>query len=547
MSHLPEYVDKNLPMTLNDEVLAIIENNEVKSKTLSDSMIFDLILARENYIREKMYQDDFKDHPMNTNPNYNLIKIDQAFWENLTIEQPQGYDLLFTQGPMLEKASWDQIQDSLQKLKKNIKPNICIAGGALFSILFGLEINDIDLFIYQLDKTAATDLIQDFLKKKLLLYQQNDENFKKISITRTKNAVTLFTKTRKSSYDEEKDSFSSKVINKEYQIILRLYRSLSEVLHGFDVDCCSIGFDGQDLWMTQRTYYALTRGYNTVNFDRLSPSYEYRLAKYGTRGARIKIPNFDINKIKQDVLDNDIESIQNVTHTIRRYRELINAKGLDILIGLNDRYLRSEKAKSVIKDLSAERSDYLSVPFKKYDGRSAGSELDSLFTYLIINENRQRYDEYKSYLQYYYLDDVNDPAYQQYRKYSEFLPFEEYADAPEILKVENPHFYQEAIKLSQILPHCQLFVNNLNKAKFFYFFRLEFVRLKDIIFDTAIDTVLNLPQFLYDGLAIIKPWDIPRQIDYKTINPGEQMTNTFNVTVLQNPSIWYEGRYYDNE
>ena len=31
---------------------------------------------------------------------------------------------------------------------------------------------------------------------------------------------------------------------RKIQIVLRLYKTLAEVLHGFDVDACSVGFDG---------------------------------------------------------------------------------------------------------------------------------------------------------------------------------------------------------------------------------------------------------------------------------------------------------------
>lgn len=31
---------------------------------------------------------------------------------------------------------------------------------------------------------------------------------------------------------------------RKVQIVLRLYKTLAEVLHGFDVDACSVGFDG---------------------------------------------------------------------------------------------------------------------------------------------------------------------------------------------------------------------------------------------------------------------------------------------------------------
>lgn len=40
-------------------------------------------------------------------------------------------------------------------------------------------------------------------------------------------------------------TFVSEFPYRKIQVVLRLYKSLAEVLHGFDVDACSVGFDGQ--------------------------------------------------------------------------------------------------------------------------------------------------------------------------------------------------------------------------------------------------------------------------------------------------------------
>src|SRR5207245_9218573 len=61
--------------------------------------------------------------------------------------------------------------------------------------------------------------------------------------TRTNNAITF--KNRKS----------------KVQIILILYKTPSEILHGFDVDSCCLGFDSDNVWMTQRAYFTLKNGY----------------------------------------------------------------------------------------------------------------------------------------------------------------------------------------------------------------------------------------------------------------------------------------------
>lgn len=39
-------------------------------------------------------------------------------------------------------------------------------------------------------------------------------------------------------------TFVSEFPYRKVQIVLRLYKTLAEVLHGFDVDACSVGFDG---------------------------------------------------------------------------------------------------------------------------------------------------------------------------------------------------------------------------------------------------------------------------------------------------------------
>eukprot|EP01038_Epipyxis_sp_PR26KG_P008038 gene8038-10893_t len=87
------------------------------------------------------------------------------------------------------------------------------------------------------------------------------------------------------------------------QIIRRLYTCPAQIILGFDVDCCCIltTLDGE-LYITERGAYSLNKGYNMLNFDRLSPSYEYRLAKYNKkRGFAIWIPLF-IHHFKSNVV-----------------------------------------------------------------------------------------------------------------------------------------------------------------------------------------------------------------------------------------------------
>jgi hypothetical protein len=71
-----------------------------------------------------------------------------------------------------------------------------------------------------------------------------------------------------------------------------LYKGITEVLHGFDVDCCGIAYDPatDSLWATRRAAYAIKHRINYINPERASPSYYWRLSKYNMRGFQIGIP-----------------------------------------------------------------------------------------------------------------------------------------------------------------------------------------------------------------------------------------------------------------
>jgi hypothetical protein len=82
-----------------------------------------------------------------------------------------------------------------------------------------------------------------------------------------------------------------------FQVIKRLYRSPSEIITGFDVDSCCILTDMNGrIHVTRRGEYAIKNAFNTINFEKLSPSYEYRLMKYNTRGFGIWVPFVDYFK-----------------------------------------------------------------------------------------------------------------------------------------------------------------------------------------------------------------------------------------------------------
>jgi hypothetical protein len=58
-----------------------------------------------------------------------------------------------------------------------------------------------------------------------------------------------------------------------------------EILAGFDVDPCAVGYDSKQVWLAGRAHNAITSQIIPIDLSRRSPSYEMRLAKYASRGG----------------------------------------------------------------------------------------------------------------------------------------------------------------------------------------------------------------------------------------------------------------------
>ena len=151
-----------------------------------------------------------------------------------------------------------------------------VAGGSVLRCLMAdnraaafFDSSDVDIFIFARGEdsaVAATELSR-------LLFQGVAS--RSSTVTRT-----LFTINIQGAYD--------------LQIILRAYHSPAEVLCGFDIDACCMGF-GMDrtLWALPRAITALrtsTTILNPLHAWPRQPSYELRLAKYAARGFPVAVP-----------------------------------------------------------------------------------------------------------------------------------------------------------------------------------------------------------------------------------------------------------------
>ena len=135
--------------------------------------------------------------------------------------------------------------------------------------------SDVDLFLYGLTDEEAVQKINHIESriKNTILYET--------TTVRTKNTITIV----------------SQYPTRHIQIVLRIYKSVAEVLTGFDVDCSCAAYDGKQVYASPRALVSYITQINQIDMTRRSPSYENRLSKYSHRGFEVFWPSLDRSRI----------------------------------------------------------------------------------------------------------------------------------------------------------------------------------------------------------------------------------------------------------
>lgn len=219
--------------------------------------------------------------------------------------------------------------------------NIFCAGGCILGNLashnFDKRGKDIDLFIYGVHSDDEANSVLKRIYDCVL--KNTKEKGKGVHIIRTVNAVTIIC------------SYPFRPV----QIILRQYKTPAEVLLGFDIDSCTVGYDGttNELYAMERFKRSMTKGYNLVNQSRRSTTYEQRLFKYSLRGFSVIIPGLRVDKIRKDLFDRN--------ETLKSMRGLKKLLYYDHLSKTKKRNYLFNQESSIVKE-----SDYsgdLDIPF----------------------------------------------------------------------------------------------------------------------------------------------------------------------------------------
>ncbi len=221
-------------------------------------MIYDLI-----------HREDFLEHL--EDPEFDMHRIDHLM----------SAPLLDPEVPVLIAA--DRIPDFdsthiLQILEEKYsmaitlarKFGLIIAGGSISRILKegGVENGDIDLFIVGSNAESRVLDILEFLREYGILEVCVGEN----TITWTQQDYQV-------------------------QLILKEYKSISHVLHGFDLGASCVACDGHSFHMTGLGKFAFEKGVNILSMSVRSITYEARILKYFKTGFSVALPYLDISKV----------------------------------------------------------------------------------------------------------------------------------------------------------------------------------------------------------------------------------------------------------
>ena len=173
------------------------------------------------------------------------------------------------------------------ELLNKFKGHLVACGGAITKTLIGRLYNldcDIDFFFYNLTIEEANELRLEVINFLIEQFTLKHREYVKFYVQRNVYVTTLYV----ALYDNLNDRYYEHVY--EYQFIHRIYPSIDSILGGFDLACCSIAYDGENLFSTPLGTWSIQHTSVIVDLQRRSTSYETRLKKYFRNGFTLILP-----------------------------------------------------------------------------------------------------------------------------------------------------------------------------------------------------------------------------------------------------------------
>ncbi|AVL94774.1 hypothetical protein ma388 [Moumouvirus australiensis] len=386
---------------------------------------------------------------------------------------------------------------------KNVNmDNLLIAGGSVSNIIRGDKSSgDIDFFVYGLNTKKATKRVEQWLLDILVRNNIEKESDNKSNDPKEKNRYII------DEYKIIKNKSSiSILIDDDYkvQLIFRLYKSISEILHGFDLGSSAVGFDGKQVYFTSLGKFCHEYSCNIIDTTRRSTTYEYRLIKYFNRGFNIVLPKLNLKKLRTNYLKfNEIE-ICEMPYFIFSYSEITGNK-----IRVENFYNKFTNS----SDYELEPIDPINVYYQSLKINIVNLINDVDYFYYVssqIDENN--------------VDIITKP--------------------PRITKGNIIDFYD---KIRQKLSKKNIDVNLIKR----YINVDKVENIVSYMFNPDVDTneyfdelIEKQKKFTFKKLNKLLNQD--HNINWITDNPGTQLTSSFNP-IIKDEIDWYGKRYYKSK
>lgn len=237
-------------------------------------------------------------------------------------------DCNFDSYPIIKYDKIDPVIDTTEHFKQTLNEkfpflyeldfnNILLAGGSIYSILYGLPVADLDLFIYGLDLESAKKRVTETVQ--YLCDWANDKDYP-YYVVKTSGLVRVIAHPSNPFGAGEGECI-------EVQLIPRLYGNIGEILYGFDLGSSAVGYDGKQLYFSLLGRYAFINSANIIDVQRCSRTYATRLLKYGKRGFSVIAP----------LAVNDTYALRYLLHDSgfmgkSDYDTLLHSQGLDKIL-----------------------------------------------------------------------------------------------------------------------------------------------------------------------------------------------------------------------
>lgn len=391
--------------------------------------------------------------------------------------------------------------------------NILIGGGCVIGTL--LQTNwdsDVDIFMYGLSVEQANAKLVELIGQIYDSYQSanltsltkklHEEDTDIKSMTREEIAGLLADKVEIMNIRNKHCLSLTFGYDQKIQIIFRLYKSKSEILHGFDLGSSAIGYDGTNVYFTSLGKFSYEYLANIVDTTRRSTTYELRLMKYFDRGFQIILPYFDISKLRTEYFKYNLSEICELPFFVFSYNSVMG----------NKIHIKKLLEWGLTVSKPAE---------EKPDSDYQPSDIDEYKIFYLnlknLVKNGNNYYYYSNRMNY---DVLHDPPYITSSRIINFYDKIEkriYDKSGFNAKIFSAYFSDELV--AEI-------VNEL-------FVKKNYKYLGEII--------QKQKQVILDRFNKIKTLD-QSKISWVTKNPGTQLTSSFNP-IIADAKDWY-GVYY---